>query len=124
MNGRLQQFLLAENISQSQFAERIGVGRASVSHILAGRNKPGCEFLENLARSFPNLNLEWLLLGKGKMYKPAADTAPERENSAAPLPTEQPAAQAVPEPSAPAADAPGIEKIVIFYSDGTYKEVR
>lgn len=123
MNGRLQQFLLAENISQSQFAERIGVGRASVSHILAGRNKPGCEFLENLARSFPNLNLEWVLLGKGKMYKTAADPAPEREIPAAPLPTEQPAAQTLPE-SAPAAEAPGIEKIVVFYSDGTYKEVR
>jgi transcriptional regulator with XRE-family HTH domain len=75
MNGRLQQFLLAENISQSQFADRIGVGRASISHILAGRNKPGYEFLENLARAYPNLNLEWLLLGKGKMYKTSPDAA-------------------------------------------------
>ena len=123
MNGRLQQFLLAENISQSQFADRIGVGRASISHILAGRNKPGYEFLENLARAYPNLNLEWLLLGKGKMYKTSPDAASPPE-ACIPFPAEPPALQEDPAPSASSAEPPCIEKIVIFYTDGTYKEVR
>ena len=48
MNTRLEQFLAAENISQSQFADTIDVARASVSHILAGRNKPGWDFLNTL----------------------------------------------------------------------------
>ena len=69
MNNRLQQFLAAENISQSQFADTINVARASVSHILAGRNKPGWDFLNNMMRHYPNLNIEWLLNGTGKMYK-------------------------------------------------------
>ena len=69
MNQRLQQFLNAENISQSQFADRLGVAKASVSHILAGRNKPGYDFIESLSRQFPNLNLEWLINGRGRMYK-------------------------------------------------------
>ena len=71
MNTRLEQFLAAENISQSQFADTIDVARASVSPILAGRNKPGWDFLNNMLKHYPNLNIEWLLNGTGKMYKNA-----------------------------------------------------
>ena len=76
MNKRLQQFLAAENISQAQFADTIGVARASISHILAGRNKPGFDFIESTARHFPALNLEWLITGRGRMYN-SAKTAPD-----------------------------------------------
>ena len=69
MNDRLQQFLTAENINQAQFADSIGVARASVSHILAGRNKPGYDFIQNMLKRYPDLNVEWLLTGQGKMYK-------------------------------------------------------
>ena len=73
MNRRLQQFINAENISQSQFADNIGVARASVSHIISGRNKPGFDFVEKMARAFPALNVEWLITGRGKMYKNSSD---------------------------------------------------
>ncbi len=69
MNTRLKQFIAAENISQAQLADNLNVVRASVSHILAGRNKPGYEFLSGLMSHYPNLNIEWLMFGKGKMYK-------------------------------------------------------
>lgn len=69
MNQRLQQFLFAENISQAQFAETINVARASVSHILSGRNKPGFDFISSMVAKYPTLNVEWLITGKGKMYK-------------------------------------------------------
>lgn len=69
MNKRIQQFLAAENISQSQFAETIGVARASVSHVLAGRNKPSFDFIERMCKHYPSLNLEWLISGKGRMFK-------------------------------------------------------
>ena len=69
MNRRLQQFLTAENISQSQFAESIGVARANVSHILSGRNKPGFDFIEKMLLAYPALNIDWLITGKGKMYR-------------------------------------------------------
>lgn len=72
MNNRLQQFLIAENINQAQFADSIGVARASVSHILAGRNKPGYDFIQNMLKRYPDLNIEWLLTGQGKMYKSRA----------------------------------------------------
>lgn len=76
MNTRLKQFLAAENISQSQFADTIKVVRASVSHVLAGRNKPGYDFIKAIMSAYPHLNMEWLIMGKGKMYKSALEQSP------------------------------------------------
>lgn len=77
MNSRLLKFLNAENITQAQFADSIGVARASISHIISGRNKPGYDFISAMMEKYPQLNPEWLILGKGKMYKeiPKSQTA-------------------------------------------------
>ena len=117
MNQRLQQFLNAENISQSQFADRLGVAKASVSHILAGRNKPGYDFIESLSRQFPNLNLEWLINGRGRMYKvtgqepeiPVQEADNIFENSLESIESQ--------------IDQPKIVKVVIFYDNGTFQEI-
>ena len=68
MDKRLQQFLDAENISQAQLAETLGVARAGISHILSGRNKPGFDFLEAMATRFPQISMDWLLTGKGRPH--------------------------------------------------------
>ena len=57
MNTRLKQFLAAENISQAQFADTIKVVRASVSHVLAGRNNPGYEVIKAIMDNYPSLNI-------------------------------------------------------------------
>ena len=115
MNKRLQQFLNAENVSQSQFADAIGVTKASVSHIIAGRNKPGFEFIESIARIYPALNLEWLITGKGRMYKsPASDED---------IPETLPLQEQVSEIQEVTSEEPHIVRVVVFYSDGTFKEI-
>lgn len=121
MKTRLQQFLAAENISQSQFADTIAVARASVSHILSGRNKPSYEFLQNILKHYPNVNSEWLLTGRGRMYKEFTKVNLPQE--AAPPPADMPLdlfsplpeaapdpPQAEQEPLIPAAGKAGAEK--------------
>ena len=101
MDKRLQQFLDAENISQAQLADTLGVARAGISHILSGRNKPGFDFLEAMAVHYPQISMDWLLTGKGRMYK---DTAGEN-------------------PVFAAAPAPRrVSKILVFYDDNTFEE--
>lgn len=92
MNDRLNQFLSAENISNSQFADTLGVAKASVSHILNGRNKPSFDFIQSVIEHYPALNIEWLLAGKGKMYKGLSNDRFQPEPSA-PVPEND-----VPEP--------------------------
>ena len=82
MNTRLQQFLAAENMSQAQFADSIKVARAGVSHIIGGRNKPSFEFIINTMKRYPELNIEWLLTGKGKMYLNSPSQQPALANDA------------------------------------------
>ncbi|MFA6895104.1 MAG: helix-turn-helix transcriptional regulator [Bacteroidales bacterium] len=69
MNRRLHQFLELEELSPARFADMMGIQRSGISHILSGRNKPSFDFIQKMLLKFPNLNADWLLLGKGKPYK-------------------------------------------------------
>lgn len=67
MKDRITEFLLKENISPAEFADKIGVQRSSVSHVLNGRNYPGALFLQKMLANYKSLNPRWLLLGEGMM---------------------------------------------------------
>ena len=141
MNRRLQQFLSAENISQSQLAEILGVARASVSHILSGRNKPGFDFILNMTNRFPALNIEWLISGKGRMYTTPTTTLYDPHSAVEEIPSQinfveeiQDFSEPVQEISRPKVNTldnksqqpinqRSISKILVFYTDGTFQEL-
>lgn len=85
MEQRLQLFLQMEQLSQSQFADKMGIQRSGVTHLLSGRNKPSFEFLTRMLQAYPSLNAEWLLLGKGKPYKDS-NVSPEIQTVTEPAP--------------------------------------
>ena len=66
----------------------------------------GFDFLEKLASQYPNLSLEWLVTGRGKMYNAGGEDAESLENAL------------------PLAPKGQIERIVVFFSDGTFKEFK
>ena len=53
---RLQKVIDYYGESASSFAEKIGVQRSSISHILSGRNKPSLEFVLKIFLLFLKLN--------------------------------------------------------------------
>jgi transcriptional regulator with XRE-family HTH domain len=69
MKERLLEFLRQENKSSAQFAEEIGVQASGISHILSGRNNPSLDFVIKMLEKYKFLSTEWLLFGKGSMYK-------------------------------------------------------
>jgi transcriptional regulator with XRE-family HTH domain len=69
MKERLLEFLRAENKSSAQLAEEIGVQPSGISHILSGRNNPSLDFVMKMINKYPYLSSDWLLFGKGSMYK-------------------------------------------------------
>ena len=107
---RLQTLLEYYDMSATAFAEEIGVQRSSISHLLSGRNKPSLDFVLKVVQRFPQVNLYWLLNGKGSF--------PQKESKGAP--------PAPPLPAPKTAATPGssreVEKIVVFYSDGSFRE--
>lgn len=74
VNTRISEFINAQGITASQFADTIGVQRSSISHIVSGRNKPSSDFLQKLLKNYPSINAEWLILGIGTMYKTPINT--------------------------------------------------
>ena len=76
MKDRITQFLTSEGISPAEFADKIGVQRSSVSHVLNGRNYPSASFIQKMLGSYNTLNPRWLLLGEGNMSE--VKTAPPK----------------------------------------------
>lgn len=57
------------SLNASSFAYKIGVQRSSLSHILSGRNKPSLDFILKILDVFPEVDLYWILNGKGTFPK-------------------------------------------------------
>jgi len=67
MKDRILQFLESEKISPAEFADKIGVQRSSMSHILNGRNYPSASFIQKMLQAYPLLDSRWLMIGVGSM---------------------------------------------------------
>ncbi|AXB57881.1 helix-turn-helix domain-containing protein [Flavobacterium fluviale] len=66
---RLEIVLDYYGLNASAFADKIGVQRSSMSHLLSGRNKPSLDFVMKILEVFPDVNLYWILIGRGSFPK-------------------------------------------------------
>lgn len=66
---RLEIILDYYGLSASSFADKIGVQRSSLSHLLSGRNKPSLDFILKIVEVFPDIDLYWILNGFGNFPK-------------------------------------------------------
>jgi len=109
---RLQKVIDFYDETASGFAEKIGVQRSSISHILSGRNKPSLDFVMKVLHSYPEVELYWLMNGKGEFpNEPKISESPNSNLSTTPIASKA----SLPETNSE------IEKIVVFYKDGTFK---
>ena len=69
MINRISILLKSKNISAAKFADEIDVQRSSISHILSGRNNPSLEFIQKILKTYPEISPEWLISGKGSILK-------------------------------------------------------
>jgi transcriptional regulator with XRE-family HTH domain len=129
MQNRLQQFLDKKHLTPARFAEIMGVQRSGISHILSGRNNPSLDFIRKMIENYPELNSEWLITGKGDMFKkdvvtsiPIPDTAQkslfehEQKDDISKSNERYDNTKVVSHIENP------LERIVIFSKSGTFKE--
>lgn len=138
MNRRLQQFLEAENLTAAKLADILGVQRSGLSHILSARNKPSYDFILTILNKYPALNPDWLITGKGKMYRdqnedstPVHQVVVEKSEHIQPpqfefeneVNSEEPISNTTPLLSTKApSNNKRIVRITIYYSDGTFED--
>ena len=139
MINRINLILRAKNITARQFAEEIGIQPSGMSHILSGRNNPSLEFLTKVIRRYPEIDANWLLLGRGAMYtsQSAATVTPTLPSTsdAEPVPVNEEPETELWEESNDELELPDDEvkhsptgrrivKMVVLYDDHTFAEYR
>jgi transcriptional regulator with XRE-family HTH domain len=133
MKDRLQKLLTTEGLAPTKFAEVIGVQRSSISHILSGRNKPSFDVIQTILEKFPKLNPDWLLMGKGEMYRRVIQTSlfdevrpimgsTPNQISEKEMVNDLVNNQNKTKPSENRLSVKVIERIVVFFNDKTFKE--
>ena len=78
-NDQINVIMDKEGLTQAQFAERVGIQRAQVSHLIANRNRVSLEILKKIHSAFPGINVEWLLSGEGDYGTPSSDDTRNNE---------------------------------------------
>ncbi|GAB1359314.1 helix-turn-helix transcriptional regulator [Porphyromonadaceae bacterium] len=69
MKGRIEQIMKEFSLSATEFSERVGISLSVLSHIMSGRNNPSLDVVGKILRSFEEIDSDWLILGKGKMFR-------------------------------------------------------
>jgi transcriptional regulator with XRE-family HTH domain len=107
INDRIKTIIKANSLSPSQFADKIGIKRSNLSHVLSGRNKPSLDFLSKVLTAYPSVNAGWLITGEtseGDFKGGHSSRARDHKTKVSVVEDGE------------------IESIVVFYKSGTFKE--
>jgi transcriptional regulator with XRE-family HTH domain len=122
---RLEELMEQQQLNAAAFAEKIGVQRSSVSHVLSKRNRPSLDFILKIEAQFKEVSFDWLLLGESKpsLHSPSL-SVPEINLAADLEPTQTPAEIPSSSPTVPI-ETPITSKetmqIIQTYKDGTFR---
>lgn len=144
LQDRILILLKELELNHSQFADEIGVQRSSISHVLSGRNKPSFEFLQKLFQAYPQINADWLIIGREPMFldskKPEKIDFPETasmqrdansstavefgiDNQNRLVQSEDPPAYDKKTQDITISGSPGsIETVIVLFKDGSFRE--
>ena len=122
---RIEALMKDLNLSARQFAAEIRVQPGTISNMMAGRNNPSLEVMKRIMERYETLNPEWLIAGRGIMWRTVPGKEPGLFDHQAPDPqSKSPRAAQKEEPQTPAAPPKQIKNIVVYYTDGTYAEFK
>lgn len=156
LSEKIELLIKRKQLSASQFADKLGIPRSSISHILSGRNKPSLDVVQKILRVFPEITAEDLLfedrtlgsLATAKEIIPVPST-PSLFDPILPTPSEsvknnsseqtivqsnlrrtRESSQVARNSNVPVFTSVAnptylekkIERVLIFYSDGTFSE--
>jgi transcriptional regulator with XRE-family HTH domain len=68
VNERIVKIYESLQINQAEFARRISVSSQTLNNQVKGKNGLSITTLELIAKSYPDLNIRWLVSGEGNMW--------------------------------------------------------
>lgn len=142
MVERFKKILEKEELQPRELAVKLGIQPSAISHILNGRNNPGVPVLQKIMTVFPNINPDWLLLGKEPMYKNEKAfqrdlfgqqydekskiefSEPQKPAILPDLNLQEPKPQTIIKEVVTQLPPKEILRIVVYYSDNTFQEFK
>ncbi|MDO5447559.1 MAG: helix-turn-helix transcriptional regulator [Prevotellaceae bacterium] len=139
MKDRIRKIMETQEMSQKQFSEYLNISPASLSSIFTEKTKPTLATVSAIVEKFPEISLDWLITGQGRMYKEESTEAQTRAGMNLPTPKTQtggmkdlfseidevvPKTQSMIEADKRASvfvPKREIKEIRIFFDDGTYE---
>lgn len=119
---RLQKVLDFYGLSATAFSEKIDFNRSTISHLLSGRNKPSLDFVMKVLNQFQEVGLYWLLNGTGNFPSTSSSEKEYNIPKSAFRQTDDVKSGSISDKKKKISkNDPEIEKIVIFYKDGSFK---
>lgn len=124
MKDRIKKFMNVKSLTAAELADKIGVQRSNVSHVLNGRNNPSSVFIEKLLQTFPELDARWLILGEGEMLmRQEPQQEMKFENNITEMPQKSMTDLLTKSENKIETDSPkNIDRIVILYDDKTFRD--
>ncbi len=121
---RLQKILDFYGVTATSFSEKIAFNRSTISHLLSGRNKPSLEFVMKVLQTYPEVDLYWLLYGKGSFPTPLNKVntqikATSKQNT---LPGVEAENSIFENMVLKNSNTSAIERIILCFKDGTFKQ--
>jgi len=71
----LRNYLFQKELSESRFAEVIGVAHSTVNRVLNGKRNPGSKFIAGVLKNFSDLSFEEVFSYESKLPKGNIDLA-------------------------------------------------
>lgn len=124
MKDRIKKFMNVKSLTAAELADKIGVQRSNVSHVLNGRNNPSSVFIEKLLQTFPELDARWLILGEGEMLmRQEPQQEMKFENNVSEMSQKSMTDLLTKSENKIETDSPkNIDRIVILYDDKTFRD--
>jgi transcriptional regulator with XRE-family HTH domain len=121
---RLQKILDFYGVTATSFSEKIAFNRSTISHLLSGRNKPSLEFVMKVLQTYPEVDLYWLLYGKGSFPTTVNKVntqikATSKQNTVPGVEAENSVFENM---ALKNQNTSAIERIILCYKDGTFKQ--
>lgn len=67
MKDRIRAIMESYQLTQQQFAQKLGLGAATISSIFTGRTNPTNNHVQAIHKAFPEISTNWVLFGEGDM---------------------------------------------------------
>lgn len=116
IRDRLTQILTHKQMTASSFADFLEIQRSNMSHYLSGRNKPSIDILQKILNKFPDINADWLIMGRGEISNISneSDLFSDYNSPSTPISSQPPVLKKI-------IQNRKVDKITVYFDDGTYQ---